>query len=125
VTEQSPRERVESRTREAVASSPLVVGIKDDKAPLLGVPLLTHHLRQAMLRSDQARDVAVSLTSLDFETRARLAHVILMGRDAEAMRAAAEQRITELEAEVAAAESKAETLQQDWNALQDLLGRRS
>ena len=57
--------------------------------------------------------------------RARLAHVILMGRDAEAMRAAADQRISELEAEVAAAGAKAEALQQDWNALQDLLGRRS
>jgi hypothetical protein len=94
------------------------------QSDLRGVPLLTHHLRAAMTRSDQARDVAVEITSLDFETRARLAHVILMGKDAETMRAAAESRITEAEQERDAAKAEAEQLRADWDALQDLLGRR-
>lgn len=66
---------------------------------LRGVPLLTHHLRAAIAHSDQARDVAVEIIGLDFETRARLAHVILMGKDSETMRAAAEERIAEVERE--------------------------
>jgi hypothetical protein len=102
-----------------------VAARSEPKAPEVGVPLLTHHLRAAMLHSDQARDVAVEITSLDFDTRARLAHVILMGRDSEFIREAAQARIAEVEAERDAAQAKVDGLQQDWDALQDLLGRRS
>lgn len=88
---------------------------------LRGLPLLTHHLRSAMIRSDQARDVAVAICDLDFETRARLANVILMGRESETMRAAAEERIAEVEAERDAARAEAERLQAWKTSFQDLL----
>lgn len=88
---------------------------------LRGMPLLTHHLRTLMVKHDNARDVALGLLSLDFETRARLAHVVLMGRESETMRQAAEARIAEVEAERDAALRERDELQGNWDALHQLI----
>lgn len=74
---------------------------------LHGIELLTHEVREALRPNNQPRDVSVHLLNLSFEQRAKIAHIILNGKDVETLRTVAEEAVSEAKAAAAAAEAKA------------------
>lgn len=99
-----------------------------DPRRLHGIELLTHEVREGFKDRQQARDVAVHLLNLSFEERAKIAHIILNGKDVETLRTLAEESIAEANeardaavAKAAAAEAKATAIESDLTALREMI----
>lgn len=94
------------------------------QAPLHGVTLLAHEIRQAMKASTTApaRDAAVHLVGLPPETRMEIATLILNGHQFEQLRTAADEAIALAREERDAERTRADKLQGDLHALKDILG---
>lgn len=95
---------------------------------LHGIELLTHQVREGLRPNGQARDVSVHLLQLPFDQRAKIAHIILNGKDVETLRTAAEEAIAEAKSErdsalakADAATQRADALESDLSALRDMI----